>query len=93
MKKNDLLVLTKKLNLPESRANEAMAKAKLIKAIIKQMEKNDLTHAEVAEMAGIARSTVTGIVSGSLQRVTLDRLVRILSAMGLMVEIKVKKAS
>jgi predicted XRE-type DNA-binding protein len=93
MKNYDIELLAKKIGLPKSRAYEAATKAKLIKEIITQVEQNGFTHAEVAEMAGVARSTVTGIISGSLQKVSLDRLVRILSAMGFIVDFKIKKAS
>ena len=80
------------IGLPASRGLEAEVKADLIKAIVRQIEKRGLTHQEVAEMAGIARTTVTGILNGSLQKVTIDRLLRILGGIGLGVELKVRKA-
>ena len=81
------------LGLPESRGLEAEVKAHLTKALIKEIERRGLTHQEVAELSGVSRTTVTGIVNGSLQKVTLDRLIRILGAIGLDLEVRVKKAS
>ena len=80
------------LGLPASRGLEAEVKAVLTKALIDGIKRQDLTHQEVADAAGVSRSTVTGIVNGSLQKVTVDRLIRILGAIGLELEVKVKKA-
>jgi predicted XRE-type DNA-binding protein len=84
---------TNALGIDPARSLEAEIKANLTGALIKEIEKQNLTHDEVAEYAGVARSTVTGIVNGSLQSVSIDRLLRILSALGMSVEIKVKKSA
>ena len=80
------------LGLPASRGLEADVKARLTAALIREVERRKLTHQEVAELSGVARSTVTGIVTGSLQRVTVDRLLRILGAVGLAVDVKIRRA-
>lgn len=80
------------LGVPSTRGLEAEVKANLTKALIREIDRRGLTHQQVAEMAGLARTTVTGIINGSLQKVTIDRLLRILGAIGLGVELKVKKA-
>lgn len=71
----------------------AELKAKLTKEIIKIMDKRGLTHQEVSELSTIPRSAITGIVSGSLQKVTIDRLMRILSSLGKSISVKVKDAA
>lgn len=83
----------KAIGLSESRGLEAEVKADLTKALIKEIERQGLTHQEVAEVSGVSRTTVTGIVNNSLQKVTVDRLLRILGAVGLGVEVRIKKAS
>ena len=83
----------KSLGLDPARAAEAEVKAKLTNALIKEMDRQGFTHQEVADMAGVSRTTVTGIVNGSLQRVTVDRLLKILGAIGLSVEVKVKRSA
>lgn len=68
-------------------------KAKLTFEIIKVVSKKKLTHQEVAILSGLSRSSVTGVISGSLQRVSIDRLMRILLSLGKSVSIKVKDAA
>jgi predicted XRE-type DNA-binding protein len=57
-------------------------KAQLIAAIIREIDRRGLTHVEVATRSGLPRSAVTGILSGSLQKVTIDRVLRLLGAVG-----------
>lgn len=86
----DSTELAKDLGLPKEAGQIAEIKAKLTGEILKVIEKQDLTHQDVADSSGVPRSAVTGIVNGSLQKVSLDRLVRILNAVGKTVDIKVK---
>lgn len=81
------------LGLPKERGELAELKSKLTKEIIKSIETQKLTHQELSDMSGISRSAITGIVSGSLQKVTLDRLLRLIWALGLRIEMKVKSAA
>jgi predicted RNase H-like HicB family nuclease len=41
-----------------------------------------LTHADLAERSGLPRTAVTGILSGSLQKVMIDRVLRLVEAAG-----------
>lgn len=82
--------LAKDLGLPKEVGQIAEIKAKLTGEILKVIEKQDLTHQDVADSSGVPRSAVTGIVNGSLQKVSLDRLVRILNAVGKTIDIRVK---
>ena len=72
---------------------EAVIKAQLSSAILKSVEGRGLTHARLAERAKLPRTAVTGILSGSLQRVTIDRVLRLVEAGGLVAEIRVKRAA
>ncbi|PIT99134.1 MAG: hypothetical protein COT74_08965 [Bdellovibrionales bacterium CG10_big_fil_rev_8_21_14_0_10_45_34] len=83
--------LARKLGISPSRGIEAVLKAQLIAAVEKESEKQKLTHTELAKRAKLPRSAVTGILSGSLQKVTLDRILRLVEAVGLFPEIKLKK--
>jgi len=47
----------------------------------------------VAKQAGVARTNVTGIISGSVKSVTLDRLVRIAASLGMSMELEIKKSA
>lgn len=93
MKTTSASDLAKKLKISKSRSLESVIKADLITAVLKSAEDQDLTHAEIAKRSGLPRSAVTGILSGSLRKVTLDRILRLIEAVGLTVETRVKKAA
>ena len=76
--------------IDRGRAVEAKIKASLIKSFVKEVERKDLTHQEVADLAGVSRTTITGIINGSLQKVTINRLLRIATAIGMGIDLKVK---
>lgn len=76
-----------------ARGMEAVIKAQLITAVLHAAEKKKLTHAEIAKKAHLPRSAVTGILSGSLQKVTIDRVLRLVEAVGLIAEVKVKNTA
>jgi transcriptional regulator with XRE-family HTH domain len=85
--------LARKLGLPPSRGIEAVLKAELIAAVTRESRVQKLTHAELARRSKLSRSAVTGILSGSLQRVTLDRILKLVEAVGFVPEIKLKKVA
>jgi predicted XRE-type DNA-binding protein len=85
--------LARQLNLPRSRGMEAVLKAQLIAAIVREIRRRGLTHADVATRSGLPRSAVTGILSGSLQKVTIDRVLRLLEGVGLEANIRVRRAA
>jgi len=85
--------LAKQLAISPARAIEAAIKAQLISEVIKASKNEGLTHAQIAELSGLPRSAFTGILSGSLQKVTIDRVLRLVEAVNLTAEIKVRKAA
>jgi predicted XRE-type DNA-binding protein len=93
MKKTKTTELASKLKISRSRALEAVIKAQLIAAVAKIAKKNGLTHELLAERSGLPRSAVTGILAGSMQKVTINRVLRLVEAAGLVAEVKVKEAA
>ena len=93
MKKTNVSRLAEDLGISQQRSAEAIVKAQLIAAIQKKIQKDHLTHEVLAVRSAIPRTAVTGILSGSLQKVSLERLFRLLFAVGLVPEIKIKKAA
>ena len=93
MKHTSATELAKRLKISKSRSLEAVIKADLITAVLNAIDDQGLTHTEIAKRSGLPRSAVTGILSGSLQKVTLDRILRLIEAVGLTVETRVKKAA
>ncbi len=92
MKKTSASELAKKLGISSARGIEVVIKAQLIDAVLKALKKESWTHDELAKRSGLPRSSVTGILSGSLQKVTIDRVLRLVEAVGLTAEIRVKAA-
>ncbi len=85
--------LSVSLGLSKERGQLAELKSRITKEIIKFIEVNELTHQELANLSGVPRSAITGIINGSLQKVTLDRLLRVLFSLGLKIEMKIKAAA
>ena len=85
--------LSRMLAIPKSRALEATLKAQLIAAVSREVARQGLTHGELAQRSGLPRSAVTGILAGSLQRVTIDRLLRLVEAAWLEAEIRIRRAA
>lgn len=83
--------LARKLGIPAHRGIEAVLKAQLIAAVVKECEAQNITHSEIARKSKLPRSAVTGILSGSLQKVTIDRVLRLVEAVGFVPELKLKK--
>lgn len=93
MKKTTSSDLSKKLNISKARSLGAVLKAELISAILKASKEQELTHAEISKRSGLPRSAVTGILSGSLQKITIDRVLKLLESVGLTLETRIKKAA
>lgn len=85
--------IASQLGIPKSRSMEAVLKAQLIAAVSREVNRRGLTHADLARRSGLARSAVTGIISGSLQKVTIDRVLRLAEAAGLEAEIRIRRAA
>lgn len=85
--------IAKMVGVSPARGMEAVIKAQLITAVLETMQKKKITHAELAKRAKLPRSAVTGILSGSLQKVTIDRVLRLIEASGLIAEIRVKNSA
>lgn len=85
--------IAKMVGVSASRGVEAVLKAQLISAVIKEIESQNITHAELAKKSKLPRSAVTGIISGSLQKVTIDRILKLVDAVGLVPQVKLMKAA
>ncbi len=85
--------LATQVGISKRRGLEAIMKAQLIAAVCREVERKGMTHGELAARAALTRSAVTGILSGSLQKVTIDRVLRLVDAVGLEAEIKIRRAA
>jgi len=92
-KKTNSKKLSAMLGISRARSTESIIKAKLIKGIQDKIRVKNITHLELAELTGLPRSAVSGILSGSLQKVTIDRLLRMVDGVGMEVEVRLKKVA
>lgn len=93
MKRSSADDIARRLGISRARSLEAIIKADMIDAVIKVVNKEGITHADLAVRAGLPRSAVTGILSGSLQQVTLNRVLKLVEAAGLTAEIKLRRVA
>lgn len=91
--KNKRCGAIQKFGVSPARGMEAVIKAQLIDAVLQAVERQGITHTELAKRSGLSRSAVTGILSGSLQKVTIDRVLRLVEAAKLVAEVRVKAAA
>lgn len=70
-------------------AEETAARARLIAAIIGAMEARGLSQVHAAKLCGTDQPTLSKVLRGRTQSVTLDKLLRWLLALGRSVEIRI----
>ncbi|MEQ1877930.1 MAG: XRE family transcriptional regulator [Bdellovibrionia bacterium] len=92
-RKNSGAEIAKMLGISHARGMEAVIKAQLITAILEAIQKRKITHVEIAKRSKLPRSAVTGILSGSLQKVTIDRVLKLVEAVGLTAEVRIKPSA
>lgn len=78
------------LGFSPAEAAELNAKSTLIDAIAETMEKRGLTQADAARMCRTDQPTLSKVLRGRMESVTIDRLAAWLTALGRSVEIRVK---
>lgn len=78
------------LGFSPAEAAELNAKSTLIDAIAETMEKRGLTQADAARICRTDQPTLSKVLRGRMESVTIDRLTSWLTALGRSVEIRVK---
>jgi predicted XRE-type DNA-binding protein len=69
---------------------ERLAKADLAIAISREIESRGLTQAEAADLLGVAQPDVSNLTRGRLSGYSIERLTRLLNALGQDVEIRIR---
>jgi predicted XRE-type DNA-binding protein len=85
--------LGKDLGVSDDRIAITKMKTKLKKRIIQESQSKGLSAAELAEISGLARTVVSGILNGSLLSVSLERLIRLAWSLELSVDLSIKNAA
>ena len=79
------------LGLPVAEAKEWQVQRTLLRRLKEIVEKEKITHAQVAKRAGTSRTRVTAILNDNLEHVSTDLLIRILGSLGYRVRISVTR--
>ena len=85
--------LGKDLGISPERVGISEMKTKLKQRIIQETLKRNVSNVQLAESSGLTRTVVSGIINGSLQSVSLERLIRLAFAIDLVVGINIRKAA
>ena len=83
----------KDLELSKEQIEISKIKTKIKKSIQRKAQKLGFSMSEISEMSGLARTTVSGIINGSLQSVSIERLFKLAFALDLSIDLKIKKAA
>jgi predicted XRE-type DNA-binding protein len=65
----------------------------ILKKIIIEVEKQAITHAELAARVGSSRTRITSILNGAIQDVSTDLLLRVVAALGIRARISFAQAA
>lgn len=77
------------LGFSEAEAEQALAKSELIAAIAKTIRSRKLTQVEAAGLCGTDQPTLSKVLRGRMESITIDRLAHWLTALGRDVEIRI----
>jgi len=90
---NKIEELGKDWDLSKDQIAIVKLKTKLKERIRKRAQELDLSMSEIAEASGLTRTVVSGILNGSLQSVSMERLLRLAFALDLSIDLKIKGAA
>ena len=65
----------------------------LTERIALEVRRLDITHANLARLAGTSRPRITAILNGNLEGVSTDLLLRLLAALKVRVELRFRRAA
>lgn len=84
--------LARAMGLPSAVAKEWQVQHALLKRLKEIVQRQEITHAQVAARAGTSRTRITAILNDDLEHVSTDLLIRILGSLGYQVKVSVKRA-
>ena len=68
-------------------------RSELTVALVRIIEKGQLTHAKIAKRSGTSRTRITAIANGNTQGISTDVLIRVLGATGYRAKVRIWKVS
>lgn len=80
------------MGLSATAAKEWQVQHSLLKRLKEIVQRQKITHSEIAKRAGTSRTRVTAILNDDLDHVSSDLLIRILASLGYRVKVSVVRA-
>jgi predicted XRE-type DNA-binding protein len=74
-------------------AENMKLRAKLMRAIIRHIEKRGLSQAAAAKLMGVTQPRISDLVRGKIDLFSIDMLINMASAVGLHVDLKIARAA
>jgi len=81
------------LGFDRNQAANLSLRAEMMDALIAEIEKRGLTQAPAAKALGVSQPRISDLMRGKLHLFSIDTLITLLSALGLRVEMKVRRAA
>ncbi|HTM45610.1 MAG TPA: XRE family transcriptional regulator [Polyangiaceae bacterium] len=85
--------LAEVLGLERADGIELAVRSALNTKIIEVVEKLELTHAQVASLAGTSRTRVTALISRNTKDISTDLMLRVLGALGVSAKVTFGRAA
>ena len=85
--------LAEVLGLERADSIEIAVRSALNTKIIQVIERRDLTHAQVARLAGTSRTRVTALINRNTKDISTDLMLRVLGALGVSAKITFGRAA
>jgi len=82
-----------KLGFKREEALNLRLRSEMMNALIAEIEKKGLTQAQAAAQLSVSQPRISDLMRGKLHLFSIDTLVTLLSAAGLRVEMKVRRAA
>ncbi len=80
------------IETPEEAENMKL-RAKLMRAIIRHIEKSELSQAAAAKLMGVTQPRISDLVRGKIDLFSVDMLINMASGAGLTVDLKIARAA
>lgn len=81
------------LGFSSSEAVNLRLRSAMMDALIEEIERRKLTQAQAAKRMGITQPRVSDLMRGKLHVFSIDTLIVLLAAMGLKVDLRIRKAA
>ena len=82
----------KELGFPETEAEHLMIRSRLMLEVERFVERSKLSQREAAKMLGITQPRLNDLLQGKIQKFSIDALVKMLSKVGIHVNVHVSAA-